>query len=29
MEKRTYSTKFDMRTPRYTKQVSERPTAHA
>ena len=28
-EKRTRSTKFEMRSPRYTTQVSELPTAHA
>ena len=28
-EKRTWSTKFEMRTPRYTTQVSELPTAYA
>jgi DNA polymerase V len=27
-EKRTWSTKFDMRSPRYTTQVTELPTAH-
>ena len=27
--RRTWSTKFEMRTPRYTTQVSELPTAHA
>lgn len=29
MKKRTGSTKFEMRSPRYTTQVSETPTAHA
>ncbi|KQQ34271.1 DNA polymerase [Methylobacterium sp. Leaf125] len=28
-DKRTWSTKFEMRSPRYTTQVSELPTAHA
>lgn len=28
-EKRTWSTKFVMRSPRYTTQVTELPTAHA
>lgn len=28
-EKRTWSTKFEMRSPRYTTQVSELPVAHA
>jgi len=28
-EKRTWSTKFEMRSPRYTTQVAELPTAHA
>ena len=28
-EKRTWSTKFEMRSPRDTTQVSELPTAHA
>jgi DNA polymerase V len=28
-EKRTWSTKFEMRSPRYTTQVTELPTAHA
>jgi DNA polymerase V len=28
-EKRTWSTKFEIRSPRYTTQVSELPTAHA
>ncbi|KQU21656.1 DNA polymerase [Methylobacterium sp. Leaf94] len=28
-EKRTWATKFEMRSPRYTTQVSELPTAHA
>ena len=27
-EKRTWSTKFEMRSPRYTTQVAELPTAH-
>jgi len=27
-EKRTWSTKFEMRSPRYTTQVGELPTAH-
>ena len=27
--KRTWSTKFEMRIPRYTTQVSELPKAHA
>jgi DNA polymerase V len=29
VEKRDWSTKFEMRTPRYTTQVSELPVAHA
>jgi DNA polymerase V len=28
-DKRTWSTKFEMRTPRYTTQVAELPTVHA
>ena len=28
-EKRIWSTKFEMRSPRYTTQVGELPTAHA
>jgi DNA polymerase V len=28
-KKRTWSTKFEMRSPRYTTQVTELPTAHA
>jgi len=28
-EKRTWSTKFEMRSPRYTTQVTELPAAHA
>ncbi|KAB1071673.1 DUF4113 domain-containing protein [Methylobacterium planeticum] len=28
-EKRTWSTKFEMRTPRYTTQIAELPTAMA
>ena len=28
-EKRTWSTKFEMRSPRYTRQVAQLPTADA
>ncbi|MGU3358931.1 DUF4113 domain-containing protein [Methylobacterium sp. M6A4_1b] len=28
-EKHTWSTKFEMRSPRYTTQVAELPMAHA
>jgi len=29
IEKRTWSTKFEMLSPRYTTQVTELPTVHA